>query len=417
MIRGPSDLMLSRRDFVRAAGAATAGIFCGAGFFGTPASAAGARDPRLVVIVLRGALDGLSAVPPVGDPDYADLHGDLAFAASREKAALPLDGYFFAHPALASFKRLYDKKQAAVVHAVATGYRDRSHFDGQDVLESGYPGPGRTDSGWLNRALSALPASGAGASRGLGVGAIAPLVIRGPAPALGWAPPGGVAPASGDLAQRVLDLYTHADPALGQKLGEALMADKVAAEAPMMAAAAKAPHPGGPVEAMRAAAAGAARLIAAPDGPRMAALAYDGFDTHFNEGAAQGALAPRLQGLDAAFDALETHLGEAWRDTVVVAITEFGRTARVNGTHGTDHGTATVALLAGGALAGGRVIADWPGLKQASLYEGRDLAPTSDLRGALKGLLADQFGLSQKALAGSVFPDSGAIAPMKGLVA
>ena len=416
MMPNPIGLALSRRRFVRAAGAATAGIVCGAGFFAVPANAAGARDPRLVVIILRGALDGLSAAPPIGDPDYADLHGDLAFAASGDRAALPLDGYFFAHPALGAFKRLYDKRQAAVVHAVATGYRDRSHFDGQDVLESGYPSPGRTESGWLNRALSALPASRAGASRGLEVGAIAPLVIRGPAPALGWAPPGGVAPASGDLAQRVLDLYTHADPALGQKLGEALMAEKVAAEAPGTAAA-KTPHPGGPVEAMRVAAAGAARLIAAPDGPRIAALAYDGFDTHFNEGAAQGYLAQRLQGLDAAFDALETNLGDAWKDTVVAAITEFGRTARVNGTHGTDHGTATVALLAGGALAGGRIIADWPSLKPASLYEGRDLYPTMDLRGVLKGLLADQFGLSQKTLAGAIFPDSGAIAPMKGLVA
>jgi uncharacterized protein (DUF1501 family) len=411
-----SDHALSRRAFVGAASAAGAGVICGAGFLGAPASAAGARDPRLVVIILRGALDGLSAVPPVGDPDYADLHGDLAFTASGDRAALPLDGFFFAHPALAAFKRLYDKKQAAVVHAVATGYRDRSHFDGQDVLESGYPGPGRTESGWLNRALSALPKSGAGVSRGLGVGAIAPLVIRGPAPAFGWAPPGGVAPASGDLAQRVLDLYGHTDSALGQKLGDALMAQKVAAETPKPAASNMA-HAGGPVEAMRAAAAGAARLIAAPDGPRIAALAYDGFDTHFNEGAAQGYLAQRLQGLDAAFDALETNLGDAWKDTVVVAITEFGRTVHVNGTHGTDHGTATVSLMAGGALAGGRVIADWPSLKSAALYEGRDLYPTVDLRGVLKGALADQFGISQKALAETIFPDSGAIAPAKGLIA
>ena len=139
MIRDRSDFALSRRHFVRTAGAAGAGILCGAGFFGAPASAASARDPRLVVIILRGALDGLSAVPPLGDPDYADLHGDLAFTASGDRAALPLDGFFFAHPALAAFKRLYDKRQAAVVHAVATGYRDRSHFDGQDVLESGYP--------------------------------------------------------------------------------------------------------------------------------------------------------------------------------------------------------------------------------------------------------------------------------------
>jgi uncharacterized protein (DUF1501 family) len=338
----------------------------------------------------------VSAVPPIGDPDYADLHGDLAFAASGDRAALPLDGFFFAHPALTAFKRLYDKKQAAVVHAVATGYRDRSHFDGQDVLESGYPSPGRTESGWLNRALGALPGSGAGASRGLGAG--------------------GVAPASGDLAQRVLDLYNHADPALGQKLREALTAEKVAAEEPAPSGA-KAQRNAGAAEAMRVVAAGAGRLLAAPDGPRLAALAYDGFDTHLNEGATQGSLAPRLQGLDAAFEALETNLGKGWKDTVVVAITEFGRTAWVNGTHGTDHGTATVALLAGGAVAGGRVIADWPSLKSASLYEGRDLYPSLDLRGVLKSVLADQFGLSRKTLAEAIFPDSGAIAPAKGLVA
>ena len=412
----PFGLALSRRRFVRAARAPRRNRLRH-GILRRASERRRHRDPRLVVIILRGALDGLSS-------HAADRRSELRQACTAISPSPPpaigprcrSDGYFFAHPALGAFKRLYDKRQAAVVHAVATGYRDRSHFDGQDVLESGYPSPGRTESGWLNRALSALPASRAGASRGLGVGAIAPLVIRGPAPALGWAPPGGVAPASGDLAQRVLDLYTHADPALGQKLGEALMAEKVAAEAPGTAAA-KTPHPGGPVEAMRVAAAGAARLIAAPDGPRIAALAYDGFDTHFNEGAAQGYLAQRLQGLDAAFDALETNLGDAWKDAVVAAITEFGRTARVNGTHGTDHGTATVALLAGGALAGGRIIADWPSLKPASLYEGRDLYPTMDLRGVLKGLLADQFGLSQKTLAGAIFPDSGAIAPMKGLVA
>ncbi len=413
---GDPGFTLSRRDFVCAAGAAGAGVLCCAGFLSAPASAANARDPRLVVIILRGALDGLSAAPPIGDPDYAGLHGDLAFAAAGDRAALPLDGFFFANPALTTFKRLYDKKQAAVVHAVATGYRDRSHFDGQDVLESGYPGPGRTESGWLNRALGALPGSGAGASRGLGAGAIAPLVIRGSAPVFGWAPPGGVAPASSDLAQRVLDLYSHADPALGQKLGEALTAEKVAAEAPGPSGT-KTQRYAGAAEAMRVVAAGAGRLLAAPSGPRLAALAYDGFDTHLNEGAIQGSLAPRLQGLDAAFEALETNLGEAWKDTVVVAITEFGRTARVNGTRGTDHGTATVALLAGGAVAGGRVIADWPSLKFTSLYEGRDLYPSLDLRGVLKGVLADQFGLSRKTLAEAIFPDSGAISPAKGLVA
>jgi len=408
-----SNVAFTRRRFVT--GAASAGVVCGAGLPRAPASAANARDPRFVVIILRGAMDGLSAVPPVGDPDYADLHGELAFSSSGDRAALKLDGFFFAHPALAAFKRMYDEKRAAVIHATATGYRDRSHFDGQDVLESGYPGPGRTESGWLNRALAALPSS-EHQRRGLGVGAIAPLVIRGPAPALGWAPPGGLAPAGDDLGQRVLDLYAHRDPPLGQSLREGLEAQKIAAEG-AMSQAKKNPGAGGPVDQMRMAAAGAALLLAAPDGPRVAALAFDGFDTHQNEGAAQGLLAQRLQGLDAAFDAFEANLGDAWSDSVVVAITEFGRTARVNGTRGTDHGTGTVALLAGGAVAGGRVVADWPGLKPERLYQGRDLAPTTDLRAVLKGVLADQFGLSGRTLADGVFPDSAPIAPMRGLVA
>jgi uncharacterized protein (DUF1501 family) len=406
--------IFTRRRFAQGAGIATAGVLCGAGFVRTPVSAATARDPRFVVIILRGALDGLSAIPPVGDPDYAALHGELAFASSGERSALQLDGFFFAHPALASFKRMYDEKQALVIHSTATGYRDRSHFDGQDVLESGYAGPGRVDSGWLNRTLGALPSPERHA-RGLGVGASAPLVIRGPAPALGWAPSAGLIPASDDLAQRVLDLYAHCDPLLGQSLSEGIAAQRVAAEG-AMSHQMKTPWAGSPVELMRTAAGGAASLLAAPDGPRVAALAFDGFDTHQNEGAAQGLLAQRLQGLDAAFDAFEKTLGEAWSETIVVAITEFGRTARVNGTHGTDHGTGTVALMAGGAVAGGRVVADWPGLKPERLYQGRDLNPTTDLRSVLKGALADQFGLSGRALAEVVFPDSAKIAPTKGLV-
>ena len=412
MVRDRSELAISRRVLVRAAGAFGASVMCGAGFLTRPASAAGARDPRLVVVILRGGVDGLSAIPPVGDPEYAGLHGDLAFAASGERAALPLDGFFAAHPSLSAFKRMYDQKHAAVVHAVATGYRERSHFDGQDVLESGNPKPGRADSGWLNRTLGALPAPALG--RGLGVGAIAPLVIRGPAPALGWAPLGGMAQANDDLTQRVLDLYAHRDPPLGERLSAALAAEKVASESPGPDGAKKSAT--GAVAQMRVAAEGAARLLAAPDGPRIAALAFDGFDTHQNEGAAQGLLAQRLQGLDAAFDAFETNLGDAWKDTVIVAITEFGRTVRMNGTRGTDHGTATVALLAGGALAGGRVIADWPSLRPERLYERRDLYPTADLRGVLKGVLSDQFGLTPKTLAEVIFPDSAGVAPMKALV-
>ena len=377
------------------------------------ASAAGTRDPRLVVVVLRGALDGLSAVAPIGDPRYADLHGALALRWDGPHPALPLGDFFGLNPAMVNFARLYDAKQALVVHATATNYRERSHFDGQDVLESGMPGPGRIDSGWLNRAVAALPAGErVGGGRALAVGATAPLVIRGPAPILGWAPSGLAAPTD-DLLARVMDLYDHSDPALGKALQAGLDADRLANRQGMDAL-----KPGGDVALlMRKAAEGAARLMAADDGPRVGALAFDGWDTHANEGGATGRLAQLLGGLDGAFAAFESELGPRWKDTIVVAITEFGRTARINGTVGTDHGTATVAFLAGGALAGGRVVADWPGLRVADLYEQRDLTPTTDLRAVLKGVLADHLGLSVDALARAVFPETLGVAPMKGLVA
>ena len=238
------------------------------------------------------------------------------------------------------------------------------------------PGPGRVDSGWLNRAVAALPAGErVGGARALAVGATAPLVIRGPAPILGWAPSGLAAP-SDDLLARLMDLYDHADPALGKALQAGLDADRLANRQGMDAL-----KPGGDVALlMRKAAEGAARLMAADDGPRVGALAFDGWDTHANEGGATGRLAQLLGGLDGAFAAFESELGPRWNDTIVVAITEFGRTARINGTVGTDHGTATVAFLAGGALAGGRVVADWPGLKVADLYE--QPRPQADHRSA-----------------------------------
>jgi uncharacterized protein (DUF1501 family) len=176
------------------------------------------------------------------------------------------------------------------------------------------------------------------------------------------------------------------------------------------------PKGGNAVAAMRFAAKGAAKLMAADDGPRIGALAFDGWDTHANEGGPVGRLAFLLSGLDGAFEEFQIGLGPRWRDTVVIVATEFGRTAHINGTSGTDHGTGTVALLAGGALKGGRVIADWPGLRTANLYQARDLAPTTDLRGVIKGVLRDQLGLSEQVLAKTVFPDSGAVKPMAGLV-
>jgi uncharacterized protein (DUF1501 family) len=374
------------------------------------ARAADGRDPRLIVVILRGALDGLATVAPVGDPDYAGLHGSIALTPEGPHAAVMLDSLFALHPSMPEFARMYKDKQAAVVHAVSTPYRDRSHFDGQDVLESGFAGPGRVQSGWLNRALGVLP-QGERVMSGLAVGPTTPLVLRGAAPTVGWAPV-ALPQADDDTAMRLVELYSHRDPALGTALSQGLLLEKASLGDDMKPK----PGAGGPVAAMRQVARGAAKLMAADDGPRIAALAFDGWDTHANEGGPVGRLALLLSGLDGALAEFQSGLGERWRDTAIVVATEFGRTARINGTEGTDHGTGTIALLAGGAIKGGRVISDWPTLKPASLYEGRDLAPTTDLRAVIKGVLADHLGISERALAQTVFPDSAAARPMTGLI-
>ena len=401
----------SRRAFL-----STSGALFGSAFIPRIASAAGARDPRLVVIVLRGALDGLAAVGPIGDPDYAALHGPLAMGLDGPHPALPLDGFFALNPGMPNFARLYRSNAATVIHATATNYRERSHFDGQDVLESGMAGPGFTASGWLNRAIAAVPArERVGRPGGLAIGAATPIILRGSAPVLGWAPE-AIPTAGDDLARRVLDLYGRTDPLLNVAMRQGLGIDKLAKGDGTMVDARPKGGPGSPA-GMKQAADGAARLLAADDGPRVAALVFDGWDTHAGEGGATGKLMQLLGGLDSAFAAFETGLGPAWKETIVVAITEFGRTARVNGTVGTDHGTGTVAFLAGGAVKGGRVVADWPGLKESQLYEARDLRPTTDLRSVLKGVLTDQFGLSPAVLGTAVFPGTLSVRPMQGLVA
>jgi uncharacterized protein (DUF1501 family) len=303
---------------------------------------------------------------------------------------------------------------------VATPYRERSHFDGQDVLESGLAVPGRADTGWLNRALGAIEPSGrvnAHAPEAFAMGPIAPLVVRGPAPVFSWTPP-RVPPASDDTVMRLLDLYRHTDPTFARVLesrrGLLAMAREGGMDQQIRPDQAAQPAQ---VRAYFAEAAGtAAKFLSRPNGPRIGALSFDGWDTHAAEGVRNGRLALLLGALDGAIAAIEKEIGAAWRETVVAVITEFGRTARINGTGGTDHGTATVAMLAGGALKGGRVIADWPGLRDSDLHENRDLKATTDLRALLKGLLRDHVRVPQSALDQSVFPGSGALNPMTGLV-
>ena len=418
---------MKRREFLTAGALATGGALLGPQV--TFAGTANGRKPRLVFVILRGALDGLAAVPACGDPGYAQLRGDLALGRpGADGGALPLDGFFALHPSLSFMHQSYAARELIVFHAVASPYRDRSHFDGQNVLETGYPLAHAVETGWLNRALAAMPAAvAAEKERGISIAPTAPLVMRGPAAVTSWSP-SHLAPLDDDTLQRISDLYSH-DPVLGQKLAEALAAEAVADEKtsdPMMAGDATARGAGKqrPLLARRGkpgaqyseVVAAAARFLRQEDGPQVAAFDTSGWDTHFNEGGAQGQLAQRLTALDGALRALKTGLGPAWNDTAVLLATEFGRTVAENGTRGTDHGTATAAYLVGGAVKGGRVVADWPGLSPQKLYENRDLRPTLDLRAVMKGLLAEHLDIPERALDGSVFPGSTAARPLKGLL-
>ena len=384
-------------------------------------------DARFVFVLLRGALDGLSAVPPVGDPEYAGLRGQIALAKSGEDAALALDGPFALHPALGFLHRSYAAKELAVLHAVASPYRERSHFDGQNVLESGDLRPHGSTSGWINRALGALPANKS-REAGVALGANVPLAMRGSTEVASWSPT-KIAALDDETLARLGDLYAR-DPLLSQRLAEALESDAIANEAQAAANAEAEPammskdnvverdakekrnYNSRYVETARA----AAGFLKRDDGPRVAMFDTTGWDTHANEGGAQGQLALRLRGLDAALEALKESLGPVWRNTVVLVATEFGRTAAINGTRGTDHGTGAAAFLLGGAVAGGRVLADWPGLARPNLLENRDLKPTRDLRTVMKGVLRDHLGVPAAALDKAVFPDSAAARPMDGLI-
>lgn len=413
-MRCPDDSLLDRRRLLTG-GAASLALWS---LMPRQASAA-TRDPRLLVVILRGGLDGLATVAPVGDPTYAALRGDIALPSSGDGAALPLDGTFALNAMMPNLHAMYGRKQALIVHAVHTPYRERSHFDGQDVLESGLPGFSRPEDGWLNRALTQLPNAGRADPRGLTLGAMVPLVMRGKAPVLSWIPKVAGIPLRESTIARLTDLYAQTDPVLAKAFAQGLRIGAIAEESEKSAAAtAGAPAPSGPrphrdfVEPAEA----AARFMSAPEGPRIGVLSYNGWDTHAFEGPTRGQLANRLAALDAALLAFATSMGPAWKDTVAVVVTEFGRTVRVNGTAGTDHGMATAALVIGGAIGGGRVLADWPGLADKDLHEGRDLKPTLDLRAVFKGVLRDHIGVPGRALDEIVFPQSAAIKPVSGLL-
>ena len=415
-------MSMRRREFLNLAALATGGALL------TRLSLAHAseRKSRLVVVIMRGALDGLAAVAPYGDRDYAQLRGEFALRAPGEAGgALPLNGFFGLHPSLKFMQQCYAARELTVLHALASPYRERSHFDGQDVLENGSGHAHALQSGWLNRALAAAPRS-AQREAGVALGQNVPLLMRGPAAVTSWSP-SKLTALDDDTLARITDLYAG-DALLSGRLADALAANATLAseegEGAMMAVSAPAAMT--PAQAGAAAPAGNARyaevvraaagFLRQDEGPKVAVFDTTGWDTHANEGGAQGQLAGRLSALDQGLATLRQELGPVWSDTAVLLVTEFGRTAAINGTRGTDHGTAAAGFLIGGAVAGGRVIADWPGLSARALYQGRDLAPTLDLRSVLNGLLADHLAVPQRALEETVFPDSAAATPRRDLL-
>ena len=393
-----------RRDLLGMMG----GSFVLAGLPGAVFAAA-PTEQRLVMVLLRGAMDGLSAVPPVDDPRYFDKRGAIAVKRPSEPGgAIALDHGFALHPSLAGLEPYYRSGELLIVHASGNGYRTRSHFDGQDLMESGLAAKTKQSDGWMNRALALMHQGDA--RLGLAVGGAVPLILRGPVPVASWEPSGNRS-AAPEFITAVAQLYKR-DALLGPALEAGLKAENMSQA--VLGADAMDAHAGYGPRGFKPLAEAAGKLLAAADGPRLAALDMGGWDTHVNQGAEKGRLAGNLAGLAEGLDGLAKALGPAWRKTVLVCVTEFGRTVAANGNHGTDHGTASVLLVMGGAVKGGRFYGDWPGLDR--LEDDRDLRVATDSRSVLKGVLRDHLGLDAAALDRSVFPDTAGLRPAQGLI-
>jgi uncharacterized protein (DUF1501 family) len=342
-----------------------------------------ATERRFIFIIQRGAADGLSTVVPYAEPAYASLRGALAVDPAN---ALKLDGTFALHPSLVKLRDLYADGQASFFHAVASPYRDRSHFDGQNVLETGGSAPYQVKDGWMNRLVGLLPRAG---KEAIAFSPAIPMALRGKVEVTSYAP-SALPQANEDLLTRVEQLYA-ADAQLHALWTSALEARGMAGGM------------GRDGKRQDSAALGrmAAGFLARPDGPRIAMIETGGWDTHSGQ---NPRLANQLKALDGLITGLHEGLGAVWAETVILVATEFGRTVAANGTGGTDHGTAAVTMLAGGAVRGGRVVADWPGLAPANLLDGRDLKPTLALDTLITDLCAESFGLEPDRLARVLFP-------------
>lgn len=404
--------MMTRREAARLLGCAAALTGLPALSFAATSAAQRSSERRLVFIFLRGGMDGLSAVPPHGDPQYAKVRGALAVPApGAQGGAFDLDGHFGLSPFLTEMHELYAARELAVLHAVASPYRERSHFDAQNLLENGTARPFGREAGWLNVALGSGGSEGGPAPSGtvgFALGQSIPLVLRGPAQVGSWSPSRLPVP-DADLLERLAELY-RSDALLGRSF-------TVAREAQALMEGRDAHGGAGGAQPVVELARAAGEILVKRDGPRVATIDFGGWDTHISQLGEYGPLTRNLRLLDRSVATLKTTLGASWRHTVVLIVSEFGRAVAPNGSGGTDHGTGGVAFVAGGAVRGGRVIADWPGLGERALYEGRDLRPTLDLRALFKAALVAQLGLGEAALETNVFPESRTVKPLEGVFA
>jgi uncharacterized protein (DUF1501 family) len=391
-------MLISRRSLL----GVTAALFSSA-FLPDFAQAAVNPEARLLVIVLRGGMDGLNFMVPKLDPRYAGARGRLAIPLG---STLSLGADFGLHPGLARIHAMFVAGEAAFVPAAGIPLRNRSHFDCQDNLENGLPDNRSDATGWLNRLIGALPAGDPIRMRGgIEIGD-SPKILSGSQPVLGWSST-WYDKASSELRSSIMSLYRSRSPSLHQALASGLRANDLALQA--------AANPTDDLSTLRKAFVGAGRLLRVNSGPRIAVLSVDGWDTHAGQGGLTGEFNDRLRELDEAVGDLKRELGPVWARSVAVLVTEFGRTVRINGDSGTDHGVATVATLLGGAVRKG-IFGDWPGLAPSQLYEGRDLRPTVDLRSVFKGVLRDHLGVAPAVLESAVFPGSIAARPLAGLI-
>jgi uncharacterized protein (DUF1501 family) len=358
--------------------------------------AAGRSDKKLLVVLLRGGMDGLHLLSPYADPAYARLRSALAAGVDKSHK---LDGNFALHSAMNFSADLFSKKQLLPIVAVAPPYRQRSHFDAQDCLENGSNSPDGASDGWLNRCVSAMPNRDA-----LAIATVMPLTLRGKAEARTWSPP---LPSQIDsqLIERLAPLYA-ADPALAESYRLAIEMPNETSNDPSMRGGSLGTRL---VQNMRQ----AATFMRAANGPSIAFVEDSGWDSHVNE-AAQ--LQRKFTELDNALKTFHQNATPLWKDTVVVIMTEFGRTAAVNGNAGTDHGTGSVMLLAGGAIQGGKIAGQFAGLRTGDLNEGRDVRATTDTRAVLKSVLTDHLNISEAVLETRIFPNSREVKMMSALV-